>query len=465
MLHLKRYCGLVLCVLPGLAYSLEIGFESSVRYRASDNVESANSGEEQEGQLGQIQFGVFAEQRGRILQGGFTGELFSQRRMDDPDDNFDAVSEFIGAANVQITPRAFSWYFGDILGGVRAQEDNETIDDTQQDRRNVFVTGPSFEYEIDSFSRVKSRLLYVNQTQNDIELESLYNASASWEIDTDTGSTWGLQFADIYTDTPESPNADDEGDFNRLSLSGYWRRTRGLMSYDASLGGTQYTTDEETIDGVNARLAASRRLSPESTLTFAFTKDLRDQSLTTVESLIDTGSGVQRDGDGFYDETRLDLSFDKSSGGSTIGLGVSASQNDYQLLSDSSGVNIDSDLEDHMQYSAYGSYARRISTRWRTQTNASFNQQIYDNQNEDIQSVQGSAELFYRISRSFEIELGYRVAIATGVRTRTTVTETGVNLTPEDVDTTENQATIGIRWAPPTRATKELTVELKSLLQ
>lgn len=456
MLHKKALYALALFCCTSAAWALDVGFESLLTVNASDNVGGANAGLEEEGQLGYAQFGVFGEQKGTRVRGAFSGELYSQRRLDDSDDNFSAVTQFIGAAEMQITPRAFSWYVGDILGSVRSDDALQSIDELADTRRNVFVTGPRFTYELDSFSRVNARFLYVHQSQDDVTLESLYNANASWEIDTDRGNTWGFTFGNIYTDNPET---DLEGDFNRLSLAATWLRNRGRNTYDAQLGGTRYDTKEESLNGVNARLGWSRQLGPQTEFRMAFTQDLRDQTLSTVEGLIEDGTGRVADGDGFFDESRLDARYAFTSSVTTFDFGVAASLSDFRLLADSNGFTDAGDDEDRVNYSASANYSYVFSPRTRVITSFSLEQQDYRNNSDYTQSALGSVQLVRRLSRSFELQFGYRVNVSKGERTRAS------DINDPEIDVVENRATIGLRWAPPTRASKDLTIEMKSLLQ
>jgi len=457
VLHRNTFCALALFCFPSFAAALDVGFESLVAVNVSDNVAGANADDEpgpQTGQIGYGQFGVFGEQKGTQLRGAFSGELYSQRQLDDPDDEFSAVTQFLGAAEWQITPRSFSWYVGDILGGVRADDALQPIDDSSNTRRNVFVTGPRFVYELDSFSRVNARLLYINQSQDDEQLESLFNSSASWEFDTDTGNTWGLLFGNIYTDNPEE---NQEGDFNRLAMSGYWKRNRGRNTYEAQFGGTQYTTESQSLSGANVRFSLARQLGPQSSFSIGLTRDLRDQTLTTIETLFADGTGIAPDADGFFDETRLDFTYDFTSSKNTFDFSVGAGQSDFRLLADSNGLTLDGDLQDRNNLYASTSYSRAFTTRARVATTLSYENQDFINSDDNTSSLLGNVQFTYRLSRSFELQAGYRGTIANGERTR--------NDTLDEIDVTENRVTFGLRWAPPTRASKDLTIELKSLLQ
>ncbi|MFT5046750.1 MAG: hypothetical protein ACI8UP_003729, partial [Porticoccaceae bacterium] len=61
----------------------------------------------------------------------------------------------------------------------------------------------------------------------------------------------------------------------------------------------------------------------------------------------------------------------------------------------------------------------------------------------------------------FNLELSLAYDAATGIHTRGAAN----NLLPEKIDESETRAIIGVRWVPPSRASRELTVEINSLLE
>lgn len=464
MLHRYAVCALALLFFSGSVIALDVGFESQLLFSASDNVEGDNKGEEIEGQLGNLQFGVFGEQKGTRLTGGFSGEIYSTRRLDDPDDSFSTVTQFLGAAELQITPRSFSWYVGDILGSVRADQGIQSIDDTEDERRNVFITGPQFIYELDSFSRVKANFYYVNQTQDDTQLDSFFNTNANWSVDTDNGNTWGAALNNVFTDNPDDSV---EGDFNRFSLAGTWSRSRARNTYNVRLGGTRYDTANESLNGASARFSVERQLSAQSVFGISVSRDLSDESLDLVQSLIDSGTGAEADVDGFFDETRLDVNYALTTAETALDLYAGVGQSDFRLLSDGTGfVSTAASLEDRTTFSAGSSLSHDFSTRVRTNASLTFSKQEFNNRPDNTQSVLGEAQFLYRLTRSWEAQLGYRVNVAEGQRTRIVVGANNDEVEAlEEVDSIENRLTVGLRWAPPSRATKNLTIQLKSLLQ
>jgi hypothetical protein len=201
-----------------------------------------------------------------------------------------------------------------------------------------------------------------------------------------------------------------------------------------------------------------------TTISASLGRDLNDQTLSTIESLIESGNdvvGVRPEAAGFYAETRLDLGYSFQSSLTSVDLGIGLSQLDYQLLAAASQAGLNVDSEDQVQFSAYGSLSRRLTSRLRGELNLSYERQDYDNRRDETDSILASAQLMYRLNTSFQLEAGLIHDTAAGVLTRFS-SGTGVE---EDIDITENRITIGVRWAPPSRASRDLTVELKSLLR
>lgn len=447
------------------ANALEVGFSGLLSLEASDNVAGANTPSEEDGLILGAQLGVFGEQRGRLIDAAFSGEIDARRTRTDDDSDLNTVSRFLGAAEIKLTPRSWRWYVGDILGGVRTDNAVQPIDDNSIDRRNVFVTGPSFEYVVEGVSKTQARLLYVHQSEDNETLETLYNGSFSYQRDTTQGSFYGFRVSDIFTDLPDS--ADDQADladFNRLSTSIFWNRLRGFLELYGEIGATRYDADEESLNGLNAQLRAVRTLGPQTSFSIALTRDLSDQTLSTVESLISSGGdavGVQPDESGIFAETRLGLEYSFQSTLTSLDLGAGVAQLDYKLLSVDSAVALNTNSVDQTQGFAYASVSRRLSNRFRGELTVNVERREFDNRNDESDSILTTAQLIYRFSRSFELEGGIIHDTASGLRTRF---NTGVGV-EEDIDVTENRFTIGLRWAPPSRANQDLTVELKSLLQ
>ena len=461
---------LMVLLYPATAQSLDLGFEGLLSAESSDNVYGVNSPDEEDGVTVGVLLGVYGEQRSRMVDAAFTGEIDTRRIVSDDDPSFDTITRFLGAAEFALTPRSWRWYVGDILGGVRTDNAIQTIDDTTIDRRNVFVTGPSFEYDVEGWSRTRARLLYVNQTEDSDVLETLYTANASYERDTTPGSYLGIRGGNVFTDLPdesENPDLTQEGDFNRSTVAVYTNQSRRFLDLYGELGVTRYDADEESLNGLNAQLRAIRQLGPMTSISASLTRDLNDQTLSTVESLIASGGdavGLRPEVAGFFEETRLDVRYSFQSTDTGVDVGVGVAQQDYQYTQ----LDLSADIEDQQHGFAYGSLSRRLSSRLRTELAISYERQTYDNRDDETDSILASAQLIYRLSSSFDLEAGVVHDAANGVLTRYRPgvgDEEDVVGVAEDIDSTENRITIGLRWTPPSRASQDLTVELKSLLQ
>lgn len=437
---------------------------------SSDNVEGANAPDEQDGIIQSVVLGVYGEQRSQRVRAAFSGELDTRKTSTSDDSDINSISRFLGAAEFKLTPRSWTWYVGDILGGVRTDDALQPIDDANIERRNVFVTGPAFEYTRQGVSRTSARALYVNQTQNDDELEDLYTVNFSHERDLTPGSYFGFRLGNIYTDLPENTDTDledleSEDDFNRATMGVFYNRRIGFLNLFGEVGVTRYDAEDESLDGLNAELRATQELGPQTSASVFIERDLSDQSLNAVESLVqsgDTAVGVAPNASGFFTETRIGAEYSFQGTDTVVNLGIGIAELDYALLSGGAQIaSINIDGEDRQQGFASAAWSSRLSDQLRSELSINYEAQEFNNRVDNSDSVLLRAQLIYEVTRSFDLQLGISHDNASGIRTRF---DEGVSR-EEDIDVTENRFSVGLRWAPPSRASQELTVELKSLLQ
>ena len=449
--------GLAGATAGGGAAALELGFEARAFAQASDNIGFDDAGSEEGGALGFGSIGLFGERRGRAVDAAFSGELDARRRLDDEDDGWNTISRFLGAAEFRLTPRALTWYVGDVLGGV-LDDTIQPVDGFETRRRNVFVTGPALETPLGAFGRLDARLLYVDQSEEGDELETLYSAYAQYTRERVPGRRWGLKGSDIYTDAPEDS---DELDFNRASLSAFAGRERRAWALHGELGATSYVTDDESVTGAAALARVVRTLGPEHTLALTLSTDLNDQTLGTIEGLVADGIGERQDADGVFVETRATLEYAREGrlGGLLAGVGVA--DIDYELVAEGGEFSTLAGDQDQVQGFAYAVATRALTPRVRAELAADYRRETFDTGPDELDTVLASARLLWRFARSFELEASYVLDRATGTETRADAD----GLAPGDVDRTENRVGLGIVWSPPTRASRDLTIELKSLIR
>lgn len=474
----------LLCSVPGTsAWSFDAGFFAQITIEASDNVERSNSPDEQEGSIQSGLIGVYGQQRGTRLDAAFTGELDFRKVVSNDSSDINSITRFLGAAEFKITPRSWRWYVGDILGGVRNDSGLIPVDDndSQVVRRNVLVTGPSFEYDIQGVSRTRARLLYVNQTQSndndsdiDSELETLITANFSYERDTTSGSFYGFRLGNVFTDLPQeqlddsvdvSPTQLSNPDFNRFTFGLFYNKAIAFTTIFAEVGATRYDADDESLDGLNARLRVTRRTGPLSEFSIGLSRDLNDQSLNAVESLIENGEnsfGLQR-ASGFFTETQLLAAYRLSLPTSVLDISAGVSDLRYQLISGSAETEAIAAGEDRQSAFAAITWNQRLSNRFRTEFGFNAESQDFENRNDFTDSFLASLHLIFSLSTSFDLSVGLTHNQSDGLSTQ--FNNNGEVGREEIIDFIENRASIGVRWIPPSRASRELTVELKSLLR
>jgi len=471
--HLKGVLSGVLCA-SALAFcsqtqAFEVGFEGILQLEASDNVEGDNAPNEVDGIIQSAVLGVYGEHRSKVVRAAFSGELDTRKTSTTDNSDVNSISRFIGAAEFKLTPRSWVWYVGDILGGVRSDNEIQVIDDIQIERRNVFVTGPSFQYEQQGISRTSARAWFVNQTQDNESLENLYLANFSHERDLTPGSFYGFRLGNIFTDKPNDDDSDLEDpdfeeDFNRATFGVFYNRLIGFLTLFGEVGLTRYDADSESLDGLNALLRATRELGPQTTFSLFFQRDLSDQSLSAVESLVQSGEnaiGVAPNSAGFFTESRVGAEYSFKGPDTAVDLVAGVAQLDYPLLSGDNLSVINFGDEDRVQAFASALWSQRLGTQLRSELGLSYETQEYDNRVDNLDSVLLKAQLIYELSLSFDLQVGITHETGLGLRTRFA----GDIPEPEEIDITQNRLLLGLRWAPPSRASQELTFELKSLLQ
>jgi hypothetical protein len=450
------------------ALSLEIGFEGLASFELRQNTTLDEDIPDTEFGTGLI--GVFGEQRSRSMSAGFSGELETQKNLTDDDGTFNTDTRFIGAVDIAITPRTLRWYIGDVLSGVRNDDAVRIADDINQDSINVFVTGPSYQSEIQGVSTTTARFFYVHQSEDDEEVQSLYNFNASYQKDTTVGSFYGIRFNDIFTAVSDDPDQDpafaveDDDDFNRLSITAFNNREREFSEIYAEIGATSYTTADDSTNGLTAELRTNRILGPRSNFTAGISHSLNDDTLNTIEALFrgdGDDAGLQPEVDGIFAETRFDATYSIERPRSELDLGFSYALLDYKLLTGDASENILVDGEDQIQTTLNATFSKDYTNRLQGIFTAAYEIEEYQNRSDNSDAFLITADFAYTLTRSFNLELSLAYDAAKGVNTRGTLENPLIDL----IDETETRAIIGIRWVPITRASRELTVEINSLLE
>ena len=459
-------------VFCGNAQSLEVGFEGLLSYEIRQSTDAINFANEEipDTKFGTGKIGFFGEQKSRWINAGFSGNIETERNLTAEDVNYNTDSRFIGAMDIAITPRTLRWHFGDVLAGVRNADAVRIADDINQNTTNVFVTGVSYESEVEGVNSTTMRLFYAHQSEDTEEVQSLYSFGASHQKSLSVNSSYGIRFNDIYTDVAVISDQDstvevlDDANFNRMSAALFTERTLAFGDFYAEIGATRYTTDSDTTEGLTAALRMTRRVGPRSNLSAGLTHSLNDQTLNTIETLLRgeaDDAGLQPEINGIFAETRLNIGYEVELPSSELSIQLSTAQLDYQLLTGDSAQNIDVDSEDQNQSTLSLTYSKAFTSRFEAAFTTSYELEEYKNKIDNTDAIMVSANLGYALSRSFALDLSIIYDAAEGVDTRGTV----LDPTQIMIDETVTRGILSLRWTPPTRATNELTVGINSLVQ
>ncbi len=470
-MHKKSFLAVATVALfSASAYALDIGFESALTVIDTDNYGGLNTGPGNltvpGGLTTELSLGVFGEHTARNYTGGFDANILLRQRSSDDDVSEDnTITRFLGALDYSITPRGINWYFGDVLGTVlpRGQLQALDIDNDDLIRRNVFITGPEFNFELDEASRIRARLLYVNQSDDrDIELDTVYSLSASYESELSSADRWGWLLSDIFTQTPEVSIATQvqESDYNRLSAALFYARARSVNEYYFQAGLTRYSVDDDTVDGAGIQGVFTRALSPQSSVSFSAGQDLSDATLSSIESLSAEGVATVDNVDAVVLETNVSIDYRFDSAFMALDASLGYRDSDYQLLFSEDRDLTNPDTEDTTGF--FGSVAlfRRISRSLTGNAELSFIHEEAVNTGLEQDSLLATLSLSYELSTSWSIEGGVSHGLDEGIEN--TLIGTAFAETP--FETEENRVFMTLRWAPPTRATKDSVLELKSLI-
>jgi len=455
-------------------YALEIGFEGVLSYEMRQNTDDINPDDDAlnaDTEFGNGLVTVFGEHSSTNFVAGFNAEIETEKNLTD-ENNAGVITEtrFAGAADIAITPRTLRWHFGDLLTGVRNEDTVRLADDLDQDSRNIFITGPSYQSSVEGFSSTEARLLYISQSEDNDEVESLYNFQASYQRNSTENSFYGIQFNDVFTSVPQDEDqfpalpADLNGDYNRASVTIFKNRARPTSQLYGEIGITQYDTDSDSVNGLTAQVRSTRFLGPRTLFTAGISHSLNDQALNTVEALIQgdgDDAGLQPDVDGIFEETRLDVIYSKDTPFAELEFGAAVSQLNYRLLTDATTENFVVEGEDRNLATINLIFNKTHSARLRGVYTAEYEKEDFTNRDDSTEAYLLGASLFYRLNRSFELLFSLEFDAAEGLTTRGNVDDP----IQFQIDETESRAEIGIRWAPPTRASREAIVQLNSLVE
>jgi len=465
-----RKGSLCLGLLPLLFLSpsvsaLDIGFEFIARTGVSDNLFQDLPGEEIEGGIGLGELAVFGQHNSPAVEAGFLGELSLRRRLASDDDitgNSDdtaTLSRFYGSAEFNVT-RSFSWFFGNVLGGTTSDtSENVTADsDDVTNRRNVLVTGPILDFQLDSVRQLTGHLFFIDNSDSiGTEFADFYEAEIAYQQEMTGGLTMGLKVDSLIVRAGEDSS---EPDFVRTTAGITGIRSRDVAKWTAFLGATAYQSEgEEEYEtvGVSARLRYERRNTEFSYLYAELSRAIVDQALNETQNLLVSSSVASAGGSGIYNDTLLSAGYEYIDSRMSYRLGAGIGTADYDaVLSGGSFVEAEGDEEDENRYYINGGFFRVLTPKINVGIGAGYSNTENVVGDDFSESLYGSLSFGYKLSTSFT----FRASMLHGIRDGFDSDSTETQIT----DSTENRFFIALSYAPPTRADRDQAARLRSLL-
>ena len=447
------------------AHALDVGFELTARGAVSDNVFQENVGEEIEGAATLTELIVFGNHVSQGLKAGFQGELGLRRRFADGEDGEDGddsttLTRFYGSAEFAVT-RSFSWFFGDVLGGSSNDDTLITDDETElfENRRNVLVTGPQLDLQLDSVRQLEGHLYFIDSSDDEgTDFSQFYELELDYTQQFQAGWLWGLRLENfLVTAGEESP----EPDFNRTTFGVTAQRTRDTNRWSGFLGATHYQTlegPEFEANGASASLRFERTSTDVSSFYVDISRSIVDQTLSETQSLLDTGTADAPDAPGIFNDTALRLGYSFENTAYVINAEVGVARSDFEAIFEGGAfIDLEGDEEDQERLFANFNIFRSLTPKFGMGATLGHTQEEFVVGDNFTQTSFATIGLRYQISTSFVFRARYLLEILEGL-------SSDDGLTADITDSNENRVFVSLTYTPPTRATKDQVEALKSLL-
>ena len=451
-----------LFLASGYANALDIGFEFSSTAFLSDNLNQENPGDAVDGSVSISTVEVFGSHNSRRIRSGFLGVLGVRRQLSSDDGVGDgdntSLTRFFGSVDLTLT-RQVSWFFGNVLGGTLRDNAIAVTNEAEllSNRRNVFVTGPQWDIEFSSLSRLEGSLFAISNSDDaGTPLPDFLELQLDYESNLGAGLLWGWRVENISGDYPTDAIEDD---FDRLTLGLTGTRTRHLNTLDLFLGASRFSVDNQA-DFETAGAVGTLRFQRQNTEFNSFfaevSRSILDDTLSATNALIDTGDARTPEVPGVFNDTTFRLGQQFATTITAFSWDVGVSDADFEGVFGLNGfTEADADNQDQQRFFANFDITRNLAARWRFLASLNYQQEEFSNINDNSESFQALATLGYLFG-DFRFEVSLRHEIMEGLET----TPDGLDIT----DVTENQVLFGLFYAPPTRATREAVQRLNTLL-
>lgn len=400
----KSVTGLILTTglftVSGLAQAV-VGYDAEYRADFTDNVFQVDEGGEDKTEelTHNYRLGLFGNFTGSRAKTDFIANIEYKDYQDDLIED-EALTSFLGATEISITPRVFSWYIADALG--YADTDSSLLVNTRNTERvNYFITGPQAKFKIGGDKDIGSSLYYTHHDrQGNINDFQRVNFKSFYDKTISSRSNWGLELEHTEMLYDELSSRTDYGHSELKTFYGYKTRAN---TFRFAIGGSHLKTDAE---GAEADTTGTADMSWDH----AFTRrsgtilkagyGLSDESVLNNTQLSDTGDFESDDENGLFYETLAGISYYYKGVSTRVDFGVEGRSLDYieEAQANSPLIN------DHETYIVFTNLRRRFGNSVDVILGLSAEQKDYQEIEFEEQLYIARLESIYLLNRSMSIK-------------------------------------------------------------
>lgn len=376
------------------------GYDAEYRADYTDNLFRVDDGEEKTDELTHnVRLGLFGN---HVTSWAKTDFLANIEYKDYQDDLFEdeALISFLGASEIAITPRVFSWYIADALG----YADNDTslaVDTRDAERVNYFITGPQAKFTVGAEHELGANLYYTHHDREDedgnyqrVKLSSFYDKFVS------SRSNWGLTLDHTEMMFDESAR---RVDYSHSELRTYYAYNTKADSFDVSVGASYLQTD---VSGADSDTTATMDVSWNHLFTrragvvLSAGYNLSDESVLSNAQLNESGEFATEDENGLFYETSAGISYYYKGVMTRMDIGVEGRALDYieDAQTEAQFVN------DHNTYLVFATVDRALSNRVTASLGVSAEQKDYTDEDFEEALYTVSAEAVYQLNRNLTLK-------------------------------------------------------------
>ena len=335
-----------------------IGYDAEYRADFTDNLFQIDegTGEKTEELTHNYRLGLFGNLTGSMAKTDFIANIEFK---DYQDDNFDdeALTSFIGASEIAITPRVFSWYIADALGYADTDPGLQ-VNTRDTERVNYFITGPQAKFEIGGDKRAGGSLYYTNHDrEGGVEDYQRGNFNSYYEKTISSRSNWGLKLehTEMLYDELSS-----RVDYSHSELKSYYEYNTKANVVSVTAGGSFLETDVEGADSDltgTADISWDHLFTRRAGLLMTAGYGLSDESVLSNAQLSASGDFESDNENGLFYETSAGATYYYKGVSTRLDIGVSGRSLEYvQEAQEATDL-----ANDHDTYTVFTKIRRRFA--------------------------------------------------------------------------------------------------------